>query len=157
MVQIRKVKLFKPRYAVTDSQGVVTLWQGRCGREGATAEIDGQRYVVRRDGRKRFVLEADDREPAAANRDGRHWKLSTDGAEYGFAKRSAWRSTFELRSAGVPVGTVSRKRRNVFCDLPDDLPVTVQTFLGFVAMALWSREAAAAGGAAAGTSAAVSG
>jgi hypothetical protein len=155
MVQIRKAKFLQPRYAATDSQGVVTLWEGRFGREGATAEIDGRRYAVRRDGRKRFVLQADGRELAAADRDGRDWKLSTDGTEYGFGKRSAWRSTFELRAAGVPVGTVSRKRRNVICDVPDDLPVTVQTFLGFVAMAVWNREAAAAGGAAAGTSAAV--
>jgi hypothetical protein len=157
MVQIRKVNFFKPRYAATDSQGVVTLWDGRLGREGATAEIDGQRYAVRRDGRKRFVLQADGRELASVDRDGRNWKLSSDGTEYGFGKRSAWRSSFELRAAGVPVGTVSRRRRNVICEVPDDLPVAVQTFLGFVAMALWNRDAAAAGGAAAGTSAAVSG
>jgi hypothetical protein len=154
MLQIRKVNLFRPRYAATDGSGNASLWEGRFGREGASAEIGGQRYVVRRDGRKRFVLDANGQQIAAVERDGRNWKLSTAGAEYGFAKRSAWRSAFELRLAGVPVGTVSRKRRTVICDLPDDLPVPVQTFLGFVAMALWNREAAAAGGASAGATAA---
>lgn len=154
MVQIRKTKVFSSRYAVTDSLGSVSEWTGRFGREGASAEIDGRRYVVRRDGRKRFALEADGTELAAVERDGRSWKLSTDGAEYGFAKRSAWRSTFELRSNGIAVGTVSRKRRNVICELPDDVPATVQAFVGFVAMALWGREAAAVS---AGSTAAVSG
>jgi hypothetical protein len=30
------------------------------------------------------------------------------------------------------------------CELPDDVPATVQTFVGFVVMALWDRDAAAA-------------
>jgi hypothetical protein len=143
MVQIRRISFIKPRYAVRDSLGAVTLWQGRFGREGASAEIDGERYLVRRDGRKRFVLEAGEGELGAAERDGRQWKVSTGGNEYALAKRSAWRSTFELRLAGSALGTVSHKRRNVICDLPDDLPPTVQAFVGFVAMALWGREAAA--------------
>jgi hypothetical protein len=154
VVQIRRTGFFKPRYAATDSLGVVTLWQGRFGREGAGAEIDGQHYVVRRDGRRRFVLEAGGRELVSAERGKRQWKVSTDGADYTFAKRSAWRSTFELRQAGIAVGTISRKRRTVTCELPDDLPSSVQAFLGFVAMALWSREAAAAS---AGSTAAISG
>jgi hypothetical protein len=150
MVEIRKVRFLRPRYAASDG----TLWDGRFGREGASAEIDGERYVVRREGRKRFVLEADGNEVAAVDRDGRTWKVAAGGTEYGFGKLSMWRSTFELRTAGVPVGTVSRKRRNVICNLPEELPTVVQTFLGFVAMALWNREAAAAS---AGSTAAASG
>jgi hypothetical protein len=150
MVEIRRVKLFKPRYAVTDSRGAITLWQGRLGREGAAADIDGHAYAVRRDGRKRFVLKADGRELAAAERAGRVWKVSSAGASYELARRSVWRSTFELRAGDGTVGTISRKRRNVLCELPADLPLTVQAFLGFVAIALWSREAAASSGGSAG-------
>ena len=155
MVQIRRTKFWKPRYAVTDANGAVAEWSGRFGREGAKAEADGVQYVVRKDGRKRFVLEAGGSELAAADRlkrSERSWRVSTGGAEYELARASMWRSKFELRLAGQALGEISRKRRNTICDLPDDLPVPVQAFLGFIAMALWDREAAASsGGAVAGS------
>jgi hypothetical protein len=40
MVQIRRIKFFKPRFAVTDARGAVSEWQGRFGREGATGVVD---------------------------------------------------------------------------------------------------------------------
>jgi hypothetical protein len=157
MVQIRRIKFFSPRYAVTDSQGAMTSWQGRFGREGATAEIDGESYTFRRDGRKRFVLAAGQRELAVADRSGRsgrQWGVSAAGTDYQLMRPSMWRSGFELRLGGRSLGTVRRKRRTVTCALPDDLPAVIQTFVGFVAIALWNREAAAAGGASAGAAAA---
>jgi hypothetical protein len=146
VVQIRKIKLFKPWYAVTDSQGFVSQWRGRVGREGASGIVDGETYVFRKDGRKWFVLQAGDRELASAERAGRlgrTWNLNVADRHYGFTRPSMWRSSFELRDDGSALGTVSRKRRNIICDLPDDLPTSVQAFLGFVAMALWNRDAAA--------------
>jgi hypothetical protein len=141
--------VFKPRYAVTDSQGFVSDWSGRFGREGATGVVDGETYTFRKDGRKRFVLSVGERDVATAervDRSGRRWKISSDGREYELVKPSAFRSKFELRVNDVAVGTISRRRRNTNCDLPDDLPLSVQSFIAFVAMALWSREAAAASG-----------
>jgi hypothetical protein len=149
MVRIRKINVFKPVYAVTDSQGFVSEWRGRFGREGASGILDGETYVVRKDGRKRFVLDSGQREVASAERAGRlgrAWKLNVAGRQYEFNRPSMWRSSFELRSDGSVLGTISRKRRNVICDLPDELPASVQAFLGFVAMALWNREAAASSG-----------
>ena len=146
VVRIRKIKLFKPWYAVTDSQDFVSEWRGRVGREGASGIVDGETCVFRRDGRKRFVLEAGARELASverAGRSGRTWTLKVADRQYEFVRPSMWRSSFELRGDGSALGTVSRKRRNTICDLPDDLPTSAQAFLGFVAMALWNRDAAA--------------
>jgi hypothetical protein len=116
MVEIRRIKLLGPRYAVRDQRGELAVWRGRLGSEGAVADIDGERYEARRDGRRRFALTAGSREVAAAERSGRS-----------------------------------------VCELPDELPVAVQTFLGFVAPALWNREAVAAGGASAGATASTGG
>ncbi|HEX6459284.1 MAG TPA: hypothetical protein VF032_10245 [Thermoleophilaceae bacterium] len=147
MVQIRRIKFFKPRYAVTDSDGALTSWAGRFGREGASAYFDGQAYAFRRDGRKRFVLSADDAQVALAERAHGQWRVSSDGSDYALVRPSKWRSGYELRAEGRALGTISRRRRTVSCDLPDELSVTLQAFIGFVAIALWNREAAAAGGA----------
>lgn len=155
MVQIRRFKVFKPRYAVTDSHGFVSEWSGRFGREGASGVLDGETYVFRKEGGKRFVLTAGDRELASADRaarSGRKWSVSVGATSFELVKTSAWRSKFDLRAGESALGTVSRKRRNTLCDLPDEVSTPVQVFLGFVAMALWGREAA---GASAGTTGAV--
>jgi hypothetical protein len=149
MIQIRRTKVFKPRFAVTDSRGFVSDWSGRFGREGATGVVDGETYTFRKDGRKRFALSAGEREVASAERIGRSerkWAIASEGRSYELVKPSAFRSKFELHADGATVGTITRRRRNTNCDLPDDVPLTVQSFVGFVAMALWSREAAAASG-----------
>lgn len=149
MIQIRRIKVFKPRYAVTDAQGSVSQWAGRFGREGATGVVDGDQYGFRKDGRKRFALAAGEREVASAerkDRSGRRWNVSVGERSYELIKPSAFRSKLELRDGQATLGTITRKRRNTICDLPDDLPVALQSFLGFIAMALWSREAAASSG-----------
>jgi hypothetical protein len=154
MVKIRRQRMFSPRYAVWDEHGRGSIWTGRLGREGATTEIDGERYEMRREGRKRFVLVAGQHELAAAERDGRNWTVAVGGETYDLHRPSMWRSRFELRTPEGPAGSVRRERLTVLCDLPTEFPVAVQAFIGFVAMALWNREAAAAGGASAGATAA---
>jgi hypothetical protein len=147
MVQIRSTKPFKTVYAVTDSQGFVTEWRGRFGREGVQGVIDGETHSVRKDGGKRFVFEAGDRELASAQqagRAGRTWNVQVGDEAYELTRASWWRSSFELRRAGNALGTISRKRRNTLIELPDELSTSVQAFLGFLAMAIWNREAAAA-------------
>jgi hypothetical protein len=81
-----------------------------------------------------------------ASRPGRQWNLLWDGRTYDLGKPSMWRTKLELRADGATLGTITRRRRNVTCDLPDELPTGVQAFLGFVAMALWDRDAAASTG-----------
>jgi hypothetical protein len=160
MLEIERLSIFKPRYLVRDGRGHVSLWHGAALREGATADIDGQRYELRREGRKRFVLSVAEMVVAVAERAGQHWTVSTDGESYVLRRRSTWRSTIELRSGDEVVGSVRRvasPRGKVMCELPDDLPLAVQAFIGFVVMAIWRRAAASAGGAAASTTAATGG
>jgi hypothetical protein len=153
MVKIRRQRMFRPRYAVWDENGQMSTWCGRLGREGASADIDGERYEVRRDGRRRFLLTAGGRELAAADRSGRTWKVTVGGSEYELRRPSIWRSRMELRGPGGAVGSVYRERRTVMCDVPAHMSTPERAFVGFVVMALWNREAAAAGGASAGATA----
>jgi hypothetical protein len=52
----------------------------------------------------------------------------------------------ELRRGGTVCGSIRRAaRRGVLCDLPAELSPAVQTFIGFVVIALWNRAAASSG------------
>jgi len=144
VVQIRRIKFFKPRYAVTDANGAMTSWAGRFGRQGASADFDGQAFAFRRHSRKRFVLTADEAPLALADRSDGQWRVSAEGSDYELVRPSIWRSAFELRAGDRTLGTISRRRRTVSCDLSDELSMTSQAFVGFVAVAMWNREAAAA-------------
>jgi hypothetical protein len=160
VVEIRRIKGIKPRYEVSDRLGNVSRWEGRFGREGVATDIDGERWEVRREGGKRFVLTAGDRELAAANRGKRNrWSISAGGESYELRSASFWRTEMVLSGADTTHGRIRRARRprRVVCDLSDDLPSEVQAFVGFVVMALWDREAALAGTTAASGGAVASG
>jgi hypothetical protein len=152
VVEIRRTKGIKPRYEVSDRLGNVSAWAGRFGREGVRADIDGERWEVRREGGKRFVLTVGDRELATADRAKRNrWTIAAAGDAYELKPVSFWRTEMELRGPDTMHGRILRARRprRVVCDLSDDLPAEVQAFVGFVVMALWDRQAAIAGATAA--------
>jgi hypothetical protein len=151
MLEITRISRFKPRYEVRDRQGGASRWLGRRFREGLEAEIDGRRVELRREGRRRFVLAADDEVLARAERSGRRWTVSAEASTYELGRRKAWRSGMELRQGGEVVGRIERvraPRRTVACELPEELPAHVRAFIGFVVIAIWNREAASSGGAA---------
>jgi hypothetical protein len=160
VVEIRRIKGIKPRYEVSDRLGNVSTWEGRFGREGVAADIDGERWQVRREGGKRFVLTVGERELASADRGKRNrWTIVSGGESYELRNTSFWGTEMELRGTDTTHGRVKRARRprRVVCDLSDDLPGEVQAFVGFVVMALWDRQAAIAGATAASGGAVASG
>ena len=160
MVEIRRIKGIKPRYEVSDRLGNLSTWEGRFAREGVAADIDGERWEVRREGGKRFVLNAGDRQLATADRGKRNrWTIVAGDQQYELRRKGFWGTAMELRTDSLALGSVRRARRprRVVCEGLDGLPAPTQAFVGFVAMALWDRDAAVAGATAAGGGAVAAG
>jgi len=164
---IERASRWRTRWTVSDDDGPRGLWKRRrrLG-EAMMGELDGNPFELRADGRNFFALVSSGTVLAAAHADRRnHWTvyveesardLRADDAarvEYELRQTSAWHSDLELRRGGIAVGSI-RKRgyreggalrslwygRPVLCDLPAELSLAVQTFIGFVVIALRIRE-----------------
>ena len=151
MLVIERVSWRQLRYAVSDDAGHTGRWMRRRFAETMTGDIDGNRFELRRDGRRRFTLVSRDRLLATAEAPTRaHWTITTEGSAYELRRRSRWRSEMELRRGGNAVGSIRKGRAlrgQVLCALPAELPPPVQAFIGFVVLALWNRAAASSGSA----------
>ena len=112
-------------------------------------ELDGTPFELRRDGRRRFTLTSSGTVLATAEATARgRWTISVDGSAYQLRRTSGWRSAMELRRNEIAVGSIRKGRRGqVLGDLPAELSPAVQTFIGFVSVALWNRVAADSGAA----------
>lgn len=146
MLEIERLSWRSPRYAVRDDRGHEGVWVRRRFKERMSGEIDGERYEFGRDGRRRFVLTRAGSEVAAAEagRRGR-WSITAGDSMYELRRKSPLRSEVQLWADQTQVGSIrkaSAPRGKIVCDLPAEFSPTVQTFIGFVVVALWSRAAA---------------
>jgi hypothetical protein len=145
VLEIERLSWGQPRYAVRDNDGHGGVWMRRRFRETMTGEIDGEPYELRRDGRRRFTLVSRGTELARAQAARRgQWTVLVEGSTYELRRRSAWRSTMDLRRGPTTVGSIrkgGKPRGRVLCELPAELSPAAQAFIGFVVLLLWNRAA----------------
>jgi hypothetical protein len=126
-------------------------------REKATLTIDGVEYRVYRERLMSgdFVLERGSTILARATKPSAFWNtfiVHYQGREHTLRKASVWRRTFLLEDHGREIGRIvphSMWRRDGTATLPADWPLPVRTFVIWLAIILWKRDAdsAAAAGA----------
>jgi hypothetical protein len=149
MLEIERVSWWKARYAVRVDHGVGGMWERRRRTESISGELAGERYDMRRRGRKHFVLThgGEVLAQAAAGKRGR-WTISAGDSSFELRRRSSWRSEMELQRDGVTVGSIRKARAprgKIQCELPSELTPPAQTFIGLLVLTLWNRAAASSG------------
>lgn len=118
-------------------------------REAGTLEIEGEQYELGREGLMsgRFTLHKGGWLVAAAEKPSalfRQFEVTHQSRTYTLRAPSAVRRTFVLEQEGrilgtiAPEGLISRRMR---IDLPDALPLPVQTFLAWLVILMWRRAA----------------
>jgi hypothetical protein len=118
-------------------------------RERGRVSVAGADFTVRRDGcLGPFLLSQDGSVRGQARKSFRkRFEIEMDGDHYTLQARSAWSRTCVLRQGGEELGTISpvtwygRKAR---VDLRDDLPPLLKSFVVWLTLLLWKRDADAA-------------
>ncbi len=125
MLEIEQPSWRKARYAVRDDRGHTGTWVRRRFQEGMEGDLDGDRYEMKRESRKQFVLLHSESAvaEAVAGRRGR-WSVTAGDSSYDVRRRSGWRSEMELLAGEVVVGSIRKgkaRRVKVLCELPSEL------------------------------------
>ncbi|MDQ6806042.1 MAG: hypothetical protein M3065_13995 [Actinomycetota bacterium] len=111
MLEIERVSWLKARYAIR-LEGHSGVWERQRLKETMSGDVDGERYDVQRDGRKRFVLMHFDGVLARADAGGRRlWTISAGDSSYELGRRFALRSEMELRRDGARLGGFAGRGR----------------------------------------------
>jgi hypothetical protein len=143
VLEIERVRRSWRRYTVRDERVVYGVWTYRGLGGSVEGDLDGQSYRVRRRRSKGFeLMSCGDVVATASSTRGGRWSISVGAAQYELRRRSSRHATMEVRQGASFVGSVRKQgvgRGTVRCELPADLAVPVQAFIGFVAVAIWSR------------------
>lgn len=122
-------------------------------REQARFELEGRRYLVRRLSRRGpFVLELDDERLVTAVKTSiwrRSFDVTVNGTPYTLRRSSVWSRRFGLYQGAHEAGFVVPVRwfrRQLMAELPANLTLADQVFVLFLVIAMWRRDARAAGG-----------
>jgi hypothetical protein len=117
-------------------------------REKGVVTIDGVEHRVYREGALGdFILERTGTVLARATKPSafRHTMIVTyQGREYELRKSSAWRRTFVVLDGDTQIGSLSPNStwtRQATVDLPAKWPLAVRTFVIWLAIILWKRDA----------------
>jgi hypothetical protein len=149
VLEIERVTRSWRRYTVRDERVVHGVWTYRGLGGLVEGDLDGQRYQIRRRRGNSFELIASGAVLAtASSRRGGRWSIAVGEARYELRRRSARHATMEVWHGSGVVGSVRKQgigRGIVRCDLPAELAVPIQAFIGFVAVAIWSRARADVG------------
>jgi hypothetical protein len=121
-------------------------------REKATLTIDDVEYRVYREGLMSgdFLLERGNTILARATKPSAfrdRFVMHYEGRDYMLRKASVWRRTFVLEDADREIGRIvphSMWRRDGTATLPAAWPLPLRTFIVWLAIILWKREAEAA-------------
>lgn len=156
-----RVGLFSVRYEVRSDGRAVTGWTARQWQPHRDLLIEGNPYALRSEGIARFGLEGDIRARCLRSADGpmsqRFWNLEVADVRYRLAGAGVGRR-FSLLTPADAVNEAGRVwrtgalRPSYAAQLPDVLPMPVQVFVLWIAMAIW-RASVAAGRATLGTTA----
>ncbi|MEW2545351.1 hypothetical protein AB0910_06140 [Streptomyces sp. NPDC047002] len=128
----------------------VARWSARALRSGGEIELAGETLVLRSAGWGRsFEMLAGERVRASATREGAHWRIVGEGAEYELTRATGLRGRRRLLLGGRSVGEFRRSglRGGLTADL-SDVPAPLQVFTGLVVLTLWRRRSAATAAAA---------
>jgi hypothetical protein len=96
-----------------------------------------------------FVMARGDRELARAAKPSvfrNTFIVRYDGTDYTLRKASAWRRAFVLLEGERQIGSIAPESlwtRRAAADLPADWPMPIRSFVIWLAVVLWKREAAA--------------
>ena len=125
------------------------MWVRRRFTEALSGEIAGPVYEFAHDGRRRFTLVQSGRVLMTADAAGRgRWSVAADNSSYEIRRTSPWRSEIELRSGDAKIGSIRKgkaPRGKAVCELPTELSLPTQAFIGFLVLTLWNRATANSG------------
>ncbi len=79
-LEIKRRGVIHPTFEIHLESGEVTVWRGSVRGNDAHTTIEGHRYALRRDGRKRFVLEEDGASIVEAEQGRRHMDVLRRGS-----------------------------------------------------------------------------
>lgn len=141
-----RVGLFSVRYEVRADGRAVTGWTARHWQEHRDLVIEGSPYALRSEGIARFGLEGDVRARCLRTADGppsaRHWNLEVGDLRYrlagsGVGRRFALLTTADALNEAGRVWRTGALRPSYAAELPAALPIPVQVFVLWIAMAIW--------------------
>lgn len=140
------------RYEVRADGRAVTGWTARRTQEHRDLLIDGSPYALRSEGIARFGLEGDVRARCLRSADGppsrRHWSVETGDVRYrlagsGVGRRFALLTPADAVNEAGRVWRTGTLRASYAAELPGALPMPVQVFVLWIAMAIWRASVAA--------------
>lgn len=154
MLTARPQRIFSSRFELHDDDGTVGDLKMSNLRESAKAVVNGRQLTFYRDGflRGPYLLEADGKLIAKAMKPSflrANFEISFGNARCELKKKGLFRSAFEVLAEGRVVGKVERKsvwKRSAQIDLPPEWPDALSTFILWLGLVMWKREAAAAAG-----------
>jgi hypothetical protein len=125
-----------------------------CWRERGVVTIAGDEHRVYREGMVSgdFVIERQGQVLARATKPSAFSSkvvITHDGRKYTLQKRSIWKRGFLLREGDREIGSLSPNTwltRDATVNLPADWPLAVKTFVTWLAIILWKRDADASAG-----------
>ena len=141
----RTGRSLKPRFVVRDDRGERGAWaKEKLFKSTLAGNLDGESYGFRSDGNKRFVFTQSSSVIASAER-GKRGSWAVEAGDWSGELRPAsdWRSALELDSGDGVIGSVKKGKgfKLVVCELP---PAS-QTFVAFLALAIWNSGGAEPG------------
>lgn len=124
-------------------------------RERAVVTIGGHEHRVYREGMVSgdFVIERHGQVLARGTKPSAFTSrivVTHDGRQYTLRKKSIWKRAFILLEGDREIGSLSPNSwltRDATVSLPPDWPLAVKTFVTWLAIILWKRDASAAAGA----------
>lgn len=144
--------LFSVRYEIRADGRVVTAWTTRRWQEHRDLLIDGSPYALRAEGIARFGLEGDVRARCLRSVDGppsaRFWNLEVADVRCrlsgsGVGRRFTLHAPADAPGESGRIWRTGLLRPSYAAELPDVLPMPVQVFVLWIAMAIWRASVAA--------------
>ena len=148
-----RVGLLSVRYEVRASGHPVTDWTARHWQQHRDLLIEGSPYALRSEGIARFGLEGDVRARCLRSADGppsqRYWNLEAGEVRYrlagsGVGRRFALLTPADAVNEAGRIWRIGTLRPSYAAELPGALPMPVQVFVLWIAMAIWRASVAAA-------------
>jgi hypothetical protein len=143
---------FSNDYRLLQPHGPVAELDVSGWKEAAEFDVAGGRYRLYRErmASGAFVLEGSGGIVARAVKPSAlkaRFEIQIGGRLFALRRPRWWRSDFALFEGQTQVGSVRRAgafTRRTIIDLPHDLPLAAQVFVFWLALVIWTREAAAA-------------
>lgn len=147
MLRIEPERWWSEFYRVREDGRYVTKVNIRWTREAGAFQLGSDRFEVGREGwaSGKFFVARDGTRIASARKPSawsRRFEVRAAGRSYELAPRFVLSRTFDLKRAGLAVGSIRPDAwwsRKATAHLPEDLPLEVRVFLVWLVLLMWKR------------------